>query len=138
AMRTAASPFLDLTTEQLRKQAEEIIFGQLRQVIASMGIEDINRNRDTFLQHIQNSVEPELKKIGLVALNVHITDITDESGYIDAIGKKAASTAIQQARGDVADQEKLGEVRVADAEREKVIQVASATKLREIGTREAQ
>jgi flotillin len=110
----------------------------LRQVIASMGIEDINRNRDTFLEHIQNSVEPELKKFGLVLINVNITDITDESGYIDAIGKKAASQAIQQARGDVADQEKLGEVRVADADREKAIQVASATKFREIGTREAQ
>jgi flotillin len=137
-MTNAAIRLLDLTTDEIRKQAEEIIFGQLRQVIASMGIEDINRNRDTFLQHIQNSVEPELKKIGLVLINVNITDITDESGYIDAIGKKAASTAIQQARGDVADQEKLGEVRVADAEREKVVQVAAATKLREIGTREAQ
>jgi len=137
-MTNAAIRLLDLSVQDVRKQAEEIIFGQLRQVIASMGIEDINRNRDTFLEHIQNSVEPELKKIGLVLINVNITDITDESGYIDAIGKKAASQAIQQARGDVADQEKLGEVRVADAEREKVIQVASATKLREIGTREAQ
>jgi flotillin len=137
-MTNAAIRLLDLTTDEIRKQAEEIIFGQLRQVIASMRIEDINRDRDTFLQHIQNSVEPELKKIGLVLINVNITDITDESGYIDAIGKKAASTAIQQARGDVAEQEKLGEVRVADAEREKVVQVAAATKLREIGTREAQ
>lgn len=137
-MTNAAIRLLDLSVQDVRKQAEEIIFGQLRQVIASMGIEDINRNRDTFLEHIQGSVEPELKKIGLVLINVNITDITDESGYIDAIGKKAASQAIQQARGDVADQEKLGEVRVADAEREKAIQVASATKLREIGTREAQ
>ena len=137
-MTNAAIRLLDLSVQDVRKQAEEIIFGQLRQVIASMGIEDINRNRDTFLEHIQNSVEPELKKIGLVLINVNITDITDESGYIDAIGKKAASQAIQQARGDVADQEKLGEVRVADADREKAIQVASATKLREIGTREAQ
>ncbi len=137
-MTNAAIRLLDLSVIDIRKQAEEIIFGQLRQVIASMGIEDINRNRDTFLEHIQNSVEPELKKIGLVLINVNITDITDESGYIDAIGKKAASTAIQQARGDVADQEKLGEVRVADADREKVVQVAAATKLREIGTREAQ
>jgi flotillin len=137
-MTNAAIRLLDLSTQDIRKQAEEIIFGQLRQVIASMKIEDINRDRDTFLEHIQNSVEPELKKIGLVLINVNITDITDESGYIDAIGKKAASQAIQQARGDVADQEKLGEVRVADAEREKAIQVASATKLREIGTREAE
>jgi flotillin len=136
-MTNAAIRLLDLTVPDIRKQAEEIIFGQLRQVIASMKIEDINRNRDTFLDHIQNSVEPELKKIGLVLINVNITDIQDESGYIDAIGQKAASQAIQQARGDVADEVKQGEIRVAGAERDKVVQVASATKEREIGTREA-
>jgi len=137
-MTNAAIRLLDLSTAEIRKQAEEIIFGQLRQVVASMGIEDINRNRDAFLQHIQNSVEPELKKIGLVLINVNITDITDESGYIDAIGQKAASQAIQQARGDVADEVKQGEIRVADANREKVVAVADATKLQEIGMRTAE
>jgi flotillin len=136
-MTNAAIRLLDLAVPDIRKQAEEIIFGQLRQVIASMKIEDINRDRDTFLQHIQNSVEPELKKIGLVLINVNITDITDESGYIDAIGQKAASQAIQQARGDVAEEVKQGEIRVAGADRDKAVQVANATKLREIGTREA-
>ena len=121
----------------IEKQAEEIIFGQLRQVIASMKIEDINRDRETFLHHIQSSLEPELKKVGLVLINVNITDITDESGYIDAIGQKAASQAIQQARGDVAEQLRLGESRVAEAERDKSIQVANAKKHQQIGTREA-
>lgn len=137
-MTNASIRLLELSVEEIRKQAEEIIFGQLRQVIASMQIEDINRDRDKFLAHIQNSVEPELKKIGLVLINVNITDITDESGYIDAIGQKAASEAIQQARGDVADEQKKGEIRVADAEREQAVKVADATKLREIGTRLAE
>ena len=137
-MHNAAIRLLELSTDEIRKQAEEIIFGQLRQVIASMRIEDINRDRDTFLQHIQSSVEPELKKLGLVLINVNITDITDESGYIDAIGQKAASEAIQQARGDVAEEQKKGAIRVADAEREQEVEVANATKLREIGTRDAQ
>ncbi len=136
-MQNAAIRLLGLNSEQIEKQAEEIIFGQMRQVIASMRIEDINRDRDTFLQHVQSSLEPELKKIGLVLINVNITDITDESGYIDAIGQKAARPAIQQARGDVAEQERMGESRVAEAERDKSIQVANAHKLREIGTREA-
>ena len=119
-MQQAAIRLLGLTVGEIRKQAEEMIFGQLRQVIASMRIEDINRDRDKFLEHIQNSLEPELAKIGLLLINVNITDITDESGYIDAIGQKAASQAIQKARGDVADNEKMGEVRVAKAEREKI------------------
>jgi flotillin len=136
-MQNAAVRLLGLDNAQVRKQAEEIIFGQMRQVIASMQIEEINRDREKFLQHVQHSLEPELNKIGLQLINVNITDITDESGYIDAIGKKAASLAIQQARGDVAENERMGEIKVAGAEREKAIQVANARKDQLIGTREA-
>ena len=136
-MQNAAIRLLGLNRVQVSKQAEDMIFGQLRQVIASMQIEDINRDRDKFLEAVQNSLEPELRKIGLVLINVNITDITDESGYIEAIGQKAASQAIQKARGDVADNERMGEVRVAEAEREKSVSVANAHKVREIGTRDA-
>lgn len=133
----AAVRLLGLTHDAIKRQAQDIIFGQLRQVIASMKIEEINRDREGFLHRIQTSLEPELKKIGLVLINVNITDLKDDSGYIEAIGKKAAAMAVQQARGDVAEQEKLGEVRVAEAERERSVQVASAVKFREIGMREA-
>src|SRR5439155_12013265 len=136
-MTNAAIRLLRLSTEETKQQAADIIFGQLRQVIASMHIEEINKDRDKFLQSIQMSLEPELKKIGLVLINVNITDITDESGYIEAIGRKAASQAVQQAKVDVSQQEKMGQIGIAEAEREKAIQVANANKLREIGTREA-
>ena len=134
----AAIRLLGLTHDQIKRQAQDIIFGQFRQVLASMKIEEINRDREAFLHRIQSSLEPELKKIGLVLINVNITDLKDESGYIEAIGKKAAATAVQQARGDVAEQEKLGEIRVAEAERDRSVQVANATRSREIGMREAE
>jgi flotillin len=137
-MQNAAVRLLGLSDVDIKKRAEDIIFGQLRQVIASMRIEDINRNRDSFLASIQKSLEPELEKIGLVLINVNITDITDESGYIEAIGRKAASEAIQQALIDVADQVKKGSIGVASADRERTIQVANAKKLQEIGTKEAE
>ena len=133
----AAVRLLGLAHDQIKRQAQDIIFGQLRQVIASMRIEEINRDREAFLHRIQTSLEPELKKIGLVLINVNITDLKDDSGYIEAIGKKAAAMAVQQARGDVAEQEKTGEVRVAEAERDRAVQVANAQKFREIGIREA-
>jgi flotillin len=131
--QNAAMRLLGRSGEAIMKDAQDIIFGQLRQVIASMTIDQINRDRDGFLHKIQGSLEPELKKVGLVLINVNIHDLRDESGYIEAIGRKAAATAVQQARGDVADQERMGEVRVAEAEREKMVLVANATKEREIG-----
>ena len=137
-MNNAAVRLLGLSTAEIMKQAEDIIFGQLRQVIASMGIQDINRDRDQFLTNVQSSLEPELAKIGLVLINVNIKDITDESGYIEAIGRKAAAEAINQAQIDVADQERKGAIGVAAAEKERAIQVADAEKFQMIGTKEAE
>jgi flotillin len=137
-MQNAAIRLLGLSIQEIKQQAGDIIFGQLRQVIASMQIQEINRDREKFLQSIQMSLEPELKKIGLVLINVNITDITDESGYIEAIGRKAAAEAVQKAKVAVAEQDKLGQIGMAEAEREKAIQVANAVKVKEIGTREAQ
>lgn len=137
-MHNASVRLLGLDTREIMKQAEDIIFGQLRQVIASMKIEEINRDRDVFLEKIQTSLEPELKKIGQILINVNIKDITDESGYIEAIGRKAAAEAIQQATIDVSQQEKLGAIGVAAAERDQAVQVAQAVRERDIGTTEAE
>jgi flotillin len=137
-MQNAAVRLLGLTPQQINVQAEDIIFGQLRQTIAQMRIEDINRDRDKFLSNIQASLEPELRKIGLVLINVNITDITDESGYIEAIGRKAAAEAIQQAAIDVAEREKHGAIGVAQAEQVRAVEVAGAAKVRDIGTKAAE
>jgi len=137
-MNNAAVRLLGLSRTEIAKQAEDIIFGQLRQVIASMKIEEINRDRDVFLSRVQSSLEPELAKIGQVLINVNIKDITDASGYIEAIGRKAASEAIQQAAIDVAEQERYGKIGVAEADKERAIQVAEREKQRDIGTKDAE
>ena len=124
AMSNAAVRLLGLNTTEIEKMATEIIFGQLRLTVASLIIEDINQDREKFLLAIRNNIEPELRKIGLTLINVNITDITDESGYIESIGKKAASTAVNQAKIDVAEQSKKGDVGSAAADRERRIQVA--------------
>lgn len=136
--QNAAMRLLGLTEADIKSQAADIIFGQLRQVIASMEIEKINRDRESFLKHIQEALEPELKKLGLLLLNVNIKDLTDDSGYIEAIGKKAAAEAVQKARGDVAEQELAGERRVAQATQERAIAVANADREREIGVKSAE
>ena len=137
-MSNGAVRLLNLARGEIIKQAEDIIYGQLRQVIASMPIEEINRNREVFLANVQSSLEPELAKIGLVLINVNIKDITDDSGYIEAIGRKAASEAINQAEIDVAEQQKRGAIGVAEAEKERAVQVAEAEKVRDIGTKTAE
>jgi flotillin len=125
-MGNAAQRLFGLTPDAISALARDIIFGQLRLVIASMTIEEINTDRETFLKNVENNVAAELNKVGLELLNVNITDITDESGYIEAIGKKAASEAINRAKVDVAEQVKLGSIGEAEASRQQRISVSKA------------
>jgi flotillin len=123
-MNNAAERLLHLTTPQIEEMAQEIIFGQLRLTVASLSIEHINKDRDNFLELIRDNVGAELHKLGLYLINVNITDITDESNYIDSIGKKAAAVAVNEAMVDVANAERDGAIGKADADREREIQVA--------------
>jgi flotillin len=124
-MNNAAVRLLDLDNRGIESMATEIIIGQLRLTVAGLRIEEINQDRERFLESIKKNIEPELHKIGLTLLNVNITDITDESEYIESIGKKASSTAVNQAKVDVAEQEKQGDIGKALAERDRRILVAS-------------
>ncbi|MBP3311912.1 MAG: flotillin family protein, partial [Butyricicoccus sp.] len=117
---------LGLKLSEIQELAKDIIFGQLRLVIATMDIEEINTDRDKFLVAVSNNVEIELKKIGLRLINVNVTDINDESGYIDALGKEAAAKAINDAKKSVAEKNRDGEIGQANAQRDQRVQVAAA------------
>ncbi|WP_167614390.1 flotillin family protein [Maribellus sediminis] len=125
-MNNAAERLLGLSQESISNLAKDIIFGQLRLVVATMEIEEINSNRDLFLAAVSSNVEAELKKIGLKLINVNVTDINDESGYIEALGKEAAAKAINDAKKSVAEKNRDGEIGQAMAHREQRVQVASA------------
>jgi len=132
SMNTAAERLLGFRGEQIQELAKDILFGQLRLVIATMTIEEINSDRDKFLDNISKNVDTELKKIGLKLINVNVTDIKDESGYIEALGKEAASKAINEAKVSVALQEKIGETGKAMADREKDTQIAETHRDRDV------
>ncbi len=132
SMNTAAERLLGLSPEQIQELAKDILFGQLRLVIATMTIEEINSDRDKFLDNISKNVDSELKKIGLKLINVNVTDIKDESGYIEALGKEAAAKAINEAKISVAEQEKIGETGKAMADREKDVQIAETHRDRDV------
>ena len=128
-MMNAAERLLGLQLSEIQELAKDIIFGQLRLVIATMDIEEINTNRDKFLEAVSDNVETELKKIGLRLINVNVTDINDESGYIEALGKEAAAKAINDAKKSVAEKNRDGSIGEAEALRDQRIQVATADAL---------
>ena len=126
SMNNAAERLLGLSANDIQEMARDILFGQLRLVIASMSIEELNSDRDKFQENIMTNVEIELKKIGLKLINVNVTDIKDESGYIEALGKEAAAKAINEAKVSVAEQDKIGEIGRAEAQKETRIRTSEA------------
>ncbi len=137
-MANAAERLLGFRVEDIEEMAKEIIFGQLRLTVATLTIEQINQDRDSFLELIQKNVGQEMRKVGLYLINVNIADITDESDYIESIGKKAASTAVEQARVDVANAQRDGAIGQAEADRTREIQVAQNNAEAEKGRKAAQ
>ncbi len=125
-MQNAAERLLGLQLRQISELAKDVIFGQLRLVIATMDIEEINTDRDKFLEAISRNVEGELKKLGLKLINVNMTDISDESGYIVALGKEAAAKAINDAKISVAEENKKGAIGEANAQMQQRINVAES------------
>lgn len=125
-MQNAAERLLGLQLKDISDLAKDIIFGQLRLVIATMNIEEINTDRDKFLEAISRNVEGELKKVGLRLINVNVTDISDESGYIVALGKEAAAKAINDAKISVAEENRKGAIGEANAQMQQRINVADA------------
>ncbi|MBL4561521.1 MAG: hypothetical protein JKX79_11125 [Labilibaculum sp.] len=125
-MTNAAERLLGLSQDDISNLAKDIIFGQLRLVVATMDIEEINSNRDKFLAAVSSNVEAELKKIGLKLINVNVTDINDESGYIQALGKEAAAKAINDAKKSVAEKNRDGSIGEANAHQAQRVQVAAA------------
>ena len=137
-MQNAAERLLGLSQAEIRHLAADIIFGQLRVVIATMDIEEINSDREKFLTNVSQSVEHELRKIGLKLINVNVTDITDDAGYIDALGKEATAQAVNDAKKQVAEKNRDGEIGKANAEQDQRIQVAEANSKAQIGEAEAE
>ena len=137
-MANAAERLLGFKVDDIEEMAKEIIFGQLRLTVATLTIEQINQDRDSFLELIQKNVGQEMRKVGLYLINVNIADITDESDYIESIGKKAASTAVEQARIDVADAQRDGAIGQAKADRAREIEVAQNTAEAEKGRKAAE
>ncbi len=137
-MENAAERLLGKQDEEIMHIAKDIIFGQLRLVVATMDIEEINADRDKFLHNVSQNVENELRKIGLELINVNVTDIQDESGYIEALGKEAAAKAVNDAKMSVAEKVRDGNIGQAAAERDMRVQVSSADAQAKVGEATAQ
>ncbi|MEM7574378.1 MAG: SPFH domain-containing protein [Bacteroidota bacterium] len=137
-MLAAAERLLALDLNSISNLSHDIIMGQMRLVIANMDIEELNTDRDKFVDSVYTNVGDELNKIGLELINVNVTDIQDESGYIKALGQEAAAKAINDAKVKVANEQRTGSIGEAEAHQDQRTKVADANSRAEVGEAVAQ
>lgn len=131
-MQNAAERLLGMDTESTENLITDIVYGQMRLIIAEMTIEKLNSDRDEFLDKARKNIDNELNKLGLYLLNINISDIRDEAGYIMNLGKEAESKALNEAQANIEEQEKLGAIKIAVQQKEKETAVANTQKEQEI------
>jgi flotillin len=131
-MQNAAERLLGMDTESTENLITDIVYGQMRLIIAEMTIEKLNSDRDEFLDKARKNIDNELNKLGLYLLNINISDIRDEAGYIMNLGKEAESRALNEAQANIEEQEKLGAIKIAVQQKEKETAVANTKKEQEI------
>ena len=130
--QNAATRFLSASTDEIRKQVSEILVGETRAIMATMLIEDINAERDKFLNKVRGSLGQELAKVGYDVTNINISEITDDANYIKNLGQKAATKAQANAEADIAEQRKQGNIKIANTKKEEEIAVANANKEQQV------
>lgn len=158
AILTAIEQFTGKNEQEIIRNimstATAVLEGKLREIIATMTVEDLYQKRETFSSQVQEVVGTELGNMGLEVKNFTITDISDENGYIEALGqgmiaqrKKDAQIQKSEAQREqdektsenvkIGEQAKL-EAATAIKEAEKQKQVAEAQYQKEISTANAE
>lgn len=147
--QVAVERLLGMNGNELQDLLKEIVYGQMRIVIANMTVEELNNNRETFIKEVMNNVDTELKKYGLELKTLNIQDIRDTAKIIENLGEQAKAEADKIAQVNiatqrreksikVAEQSKLEETTVANTNKEKAISVAEATRDKEAGIARAE
>lgn len=131
-MQNAAERLLGMHDEEKENLITDIVYGQMRLIIADMTIEELNADRDKFLDKARKNIDNELNKLGLYLLNINISDIRDAADYIINLGKEAENKALNEARANIEEQEKIGAIKIANQQKERETAVANTKKEQEV------
>jgi flotillin len=86
-IRNTLERFLGRTREEIMRIARETLEGNLRGVLATLTPEQVNEDKEAFAQKLTEEAEHDLNRIGLVLDTLKIQNVSDDVGYLDAIGR---------------------------------------------------
>ena len=143
----AIERFLGRSRAEVAQVARETLEGHLRQVLAEMTPEEVNEERLVFAHKLEDEADDDLSKLGLQLDTLKIQHITDETGYLDSIGRKRIAGILKQAEIAESDAEReaaqveaesAGKAEIAKQEADKAILTAQNEMRRVVADLEAQ
>ncbi|GHV42162.1 membrane protein [Clostridia bacterium] len=127
------------TIEAIEGLAKDVLEGKLREIISKLTVEDIYKDREKFASNVQEVAAQDLSEMGLEIKAFTIRDISDNNGYLHALGK--SRIAVVKRDADIAEAEAAKETKIKTAEANRLgeearlnaeAQIAAAQKEKEI------
>ncbi len=138
-LNRAVAAFLGKRDSDIAMYVQNILKGHLRSIIGKLTIEELFRKRDEFNKNVVAESSTELKELGIQVVNLVVTNVKDELGYIDALGLRAVAQTKAEAQIKVAEAQRDQDIAVSNAQRaaaltqaENAATVAEAEKDRDI------
>src|SRR5579864_2490930 len=120
SLRNAAERFLDAKPEQVDSIVKNVLEGSLRSIVGTLTIEELIRDRQKLLQQVQDAAKGDLATSGLLIDAFTIQSFSDESNYIELLGKQSVATVARDARMAQASTDQEAAVREAQAQQIKI------------------
>jgi flotillin len=114
----AIERFLGYGIAEIERQIHDILEGQLRQIIGTLRVEEIVQKREKITEQVTQNAAIDLAKIGIRCDLILVNRISDNQGYIEALGKKRTAEVIRDASIGQAEAERDATIRASNARRE--------------------
>lgn len=124
-IRNAVERFLGRSIREIQIVAQQTLEGALREVLAQLTPEEVNEDRLKFAEKLIHAAEDDLQKLGLGLDTLKIQSVSDQTGYLDSIGRPVIAAALRDAEN--AESQAAQETQQAQAEATRRAEVARAT-----------
>jgi flotillin len=114
SLGAAAERFLGMPADQIQKVIFQTLEGHLRAILGTLTVEEVNSDRASFAQKLTSEAAQDLERMGIGVDVLTVQEISDEEGYLDALGKKR--TAEVKRDGTIGDAEATRDAKIKSAE----------------------
>ena len=115
AFALSTERYLDTPRDALKPQLTEIVSGTMRNIVSQLTVEELNGNREEFMRRVKDEAAQSFQPIGMQLDVFNIQNISDNNGYLDALGQRR-----------IAEVKRDAVIGRANAERDAAIQSAAA------------